>query len=73
MAKDFHKKTDGEKLYVFIYYAGHGAMLNYTKLMINEEDYQDRFFNLEEKINILSNSRKNTFFTTVFDCCREAI
>lgn len=35
LCREFHKKENA-KLFVFIYYAGHGAMHNYTKLMINE-------------------------------------
>ena len=41
--------------------------------MINEEDRSERYFNLEEKITIVSNNRKNNFFVVCFDCCREVI
>ena len=48
-------------------------MLNTTRIVVNEVENIDRYFDLEAKLSILSAHRKNTYTTVVFDCCREKI
>ena len=61
------------RLFTAIYYAGHGVMLNTTRIVLNEEENCDRYFDIELKLTVLSAHRKNTFTTMIFDCCRERI
>lgn len=48
-------------------------MLNTTRVVLNEADNLDRYFDLESFTTIQSSNRKNTYTTMVFDCCRERI
>ena len=48
-------------------------MLDYTtRIVLNEEDPTDRYFDLEYKLSALSKLRNN-FISVVFDCCREEL
>ena len=45
------KRQDNENTLLFVYYAGHGAMDNYTKIILNEK----RMYPLEKILRTLSN------------------
>jgi len=59
------------KICIWIYYAGHGVMDNMNYIVLNEKSNIKRFFPLEEKINKLTESCKNTCAFVIWDCCRE--
>jgi hypothetical protein len=47
-------------------------MKNTTYMVLNESDPQQRFFDLERRLEILSKF-KNFSVIGVFDCCREPL
>lgn len=72
LAKAHKDKSHATKILLFVYYSGHGVMDTTTKLVVNEEDADLRYFPLESKLSILSGYR-NTYIVTIFDCCREKL
>ena len=53
---------------VFIYYAGHGMMKNYTYAVLNEDE--KKLYPLEKMMRALA-KRDNVYVVGIFDCCRE--
>jgi hypothetical protein len=43
-----------------------------TKIVLNEEDSEFRYFSLEANLFIASRY-ENTYIVTIFDCCREEL
>ena len=54
---------------MYVYYGGHGILDNTTKIELNEEDPEHRYFDLEQKLSSLS-KMNNNFVAAIFDCCR---
>ncbi len=47
-------KTNKKKVLLFVYYSGHGVMDTTTKIVLNEELAEDRYYALENKLSIIS-------------------
>ena len=54
----------------FIYFAGHGVIDDSTHIMMNEAEETDRYFDLENKLYIISSACKFTYIFALMDCCR---
>jgi len=65
-------ETDGTNTLVFIYYAGHGIMNNYTEMVCNTADAGNVKWRvpIEKQMRILA-TNPGTFVLGVLDCCRE--
>ena len=48
-------------------------MFNNTKIVLNEAEAVDRYYDLESRFTILSDNFSNTYTQVVLDCCREPI
>lgn len=70
LAKAHKDKSGKKKVLLFVYYSGHGVMDNTTKIVMNEEELNFRYFPLEAKLSNIS-KYQNSFIVTIFDCCRE--
>jgi hypothetical protein len=65
-------KNPDEATLLYVYYSGHGVLDNTTKIVLNEGENEMRYFDLEQKLSILS-KYKHCFVAAIFDCCREEI
>lgn len=65
-------KDGSKRVLLYVYYSGHGVMDTTTKIVLNEEDAQFRYFSLEANLFIASRYN-NTYIVTIFDCCREEL
>jgi hypothetical protein len=72
LRKGHTDKTGKIKVLLFVYYSGHGVMDTTTKIVLNEENSDDRYYALESKLSCVSQYR-NTFTVALFDCCREQL
>lgn len=61
-------KQEGIQTLVFTYFAGHGAMDQYTKCVLNGS----RMYPLERQLRIIAKAN-GSYVISVFDCCREII
>ena len=59
-------RKKGRKTLIWVYYGGHGAMDNFTSMILNE----GKIFNLEWFIRTLAKG-KDTYVIGLLDCCRE--
>ena len=55
---------------LFVYYAGHGIMDNYTLMVVNDKDIRKRTYPLEKMLRSMAKI-KGSYVVSVFDCCRE--
>ena len=64
--------VDQSNTLVFIYYAGHGIMNNYTEMVLNNNDAGNLKFRvpIEKQMRIIA-TNPGTFVLGVLDCCRE--
>ena len=68
--KDCNKNhKEQKKTLVFIYFAGHGIMLNGSAVLLNGRSV---YFSLEQMARALANS-PGTYVMVQFDCCREEV
>ena len=59
-----------QKTMIFVYYAGHGIMSNFTKAVCNSPDQRNRVsYPLESNLRVLG-TKPGAFVMGVFDCCR---
>ena len=59
-----------EKTLIFVYYAGHGVMQNFTKVVCNKFKRPAQvFFPLEQNLRTLG-TKPGTYVVGIFDCCR---
>jgi hypothetical protein len=65
-------KDQNNRILLYVYYAGHGVIDNTTKIVLNEDEPLFRYFDLEQKLSVLSKYH-NTYIVSVFDCCREVL
>lgn len=64
-------KSNKKKTLLYVYYSGHGNMDTTTKIICNVSESFYRYWDLENRLSILS-KYPNTFVVGVLDCCREA-
>ena len=59
---------DKDKIFLYVYYAGHGRMKNgRTEIVFNNK--KEQYFDLEAQLTKIA--CKNTYIMAVFDCCRD--
>ena len=65
-------QMDGTNTLIFIYYAGHGIMNNYTEAVVNNNEAGNAKFRfpIERQMRIIA-TNPGTFVLGVLDCCRE--
>jgi len=61
-----------EITFVFVYYAGHGIMDNYTFIVLNDVDPRKYRFPLEKFLRTLG-TIPGAWVVGLFDCCRERL
>ena len=66
-------KDGSVKALVYVYYSGHGVMQNTSSIVLNEVGTKERFFQIENKLELLSKTWGNTYVCLVLDCCREYV
>ena len=62
------KNDNDENTLLFVYYAGHGAMDNFSKIILNGP----RMYPLEKILRDISRGR-GSYVVALFDCCREKL
>lgn len=64
-------RRDGKKMFVFVYYAGHGCInvRGQTCICLNDSNSLLNIFNLEEKIRAVGKASQ-IYILGLFDCCR---
>ncbi len=65
-------RDQAKSILFYVYYGGHGILDNTTKIVLNEEDPEFRYFDLEQGLARIS-KLKNNFVTAIFDCCRKEL
>lgn len=71
----FSQVTEDESHYLYcsVYYSGYGMQCGETIILLNEEEQQKRFFQLEARLTRLSSETPNSFISIVFDACRQIV
>ena len=64
-------EREDKKVFVFVYFAGHGYMNDKHKtcIMLNDANPESNFFILEQKVRSYALS-PHLYILAVFDCCR---
>jgi len=56
-----------------VYYSGHGILDGETKIVINSDEFVERFFPIERQLRNVSLFVKNCYIVGLLDCCRQQV
>ena len=71
LAKELDRKGGERKLLLFVIYSGHGVQTTSSHFLLNSEEPDKRFFDIEQKMLAIASAYRHTFGIGLFDCCRE--
>jgi hypothetical protein len=65
-------RTGNTRVFAFVYFSGHGVTDLSSKIVLNADRKEDRYFALQAKLSIYAGYH-NTYIMSLFDCCREEL
>ncbi len=64
--------SQGKKTFIFLYFAGHAEMDNFTNALLNADNKENYRFQLETQLRALGRI-EDAFVISIFDCCRSRV
>ena len=63
----------GRKLVIIVVYSGHGVQTTSSYFLLNSEEPDKRYSDIENKLTAISDCFERTYTIGLFDCCRQEV